>query len=388
MEDIDATIEAVTTLAALEGGVPRKIVQARSNANFFVPGTYYFRERPNNARWSNSERQFLREQIGLMTDQEIGEQLGRSAAAIKIKRTRWGLPAHSKRPGWLTGHGAGKALGLDIHAIMLLHERGLLPMCIVPGVKGILNIRRVTLFRWAVNPENWIYFKREKVTDSHLRRLIELEAERWGEEWWTAGKACEFLGLEYKQVNYLVQKGKLRGKQYGNWYFRKSEVTKRDFVYHFGKGHGHEVDFTPEQDAFIVLAAAVGVSFHAIDRLMKWNRGASSNYRWHKALKGQVANGKWQIQAWNGEVFADWREHRGRFPAATRALMKFGNRQRLSWREIFIVWGVLGKWMDWFNVPGPRMVSARWSKRTCIEKLWKMLERLRGAGVDPMVREV
>lgn len=387
MQSIDALIDAITTQAALESGVPMKIMQARNGDSIFVPGIYIFQERPSLARWSTSEKQFLLEKIGLMTDGEIGEALGRSAAAIKIKRQRWGMPAHSKRPGWLTGHGAGKVLGLDIHAIMLLHERGILPMQVVPGVRGILNIQRKTLYRWAVQPKNWIYFRREQVRDLALRKLLERQAERWGDEWWTAGQACEFLGLEYRQANYLVQKRKLKGKKYGNWWFRKSEVMRRDFVYHFGKGHGHEVDFSPGQDEFIMLAAAVGISFNAIDQMMKWNRGADSNHRWHKALMGEVANGKWQmagLQTRGEDVFVDWREQRGRFPAVARAMGKFERGENMAWKEIFIMRGVLAKWMDWYGVEGPRMVSARWAKRVAIWKLWEMVARLRGAGVDPL----
>jgi len=394
MQNIDAYIDAVTTGAALDSGIPREILQARNKeSRFYFPRMVSFRVRKANAMWTEYERGFLLEHIGLMMDGEIGTALGRSRTAVKIKRTRWGLPAHSKRPGWLTGNGAAKVLGQDVHAITKLENQGILPCVRIPGERGILNIRRMTLYRWAVNPENWIYFKRAKVTDSHLRTLIERKAERWGDEWWTAGQVRDYLGLgDDRRVNYLlVRKGMLWGKKWGNWWFRRSVVTRPEVIYPFGRGHGHEVYFSPEQDDFIVLARAVGCSNTGINQMMKWDRGADSSHRWLSVLREQIASGEWRpagVQANGYLVFADWHQHRDRFPAVARAMVKFGNRQRLSWREIYIVRGVLAKWMDWFKVPGPHMVSTKWAKRVAVGKLEGMARALKAKGLDPIYREV
>ena len=116
-------------------------------------------------RWSKEEELYIQENIGRLSYEQIAIDLGRSRDAVKIRQYRRGLPAPSRRSGWLTGNQAANILGVDIHAIMRLAKWGCLPVEIIPGVRGILNIRKITLYRWATRPNNWIYFKVDKIQD-------------------------------------------------------------------------------------------------------------------------------------------------------------------------------------------------------------------------------
>ncbi|MBN1535222.1 MAG: hypothetical protein JW908_00715 [Anaerolineales bacterium] len=219
--------------------------------------------------WLFEEEQFVRSKIGKMTDEEIGLALGRTEAAIKIRRIRKGMPAHSRRPGWLTGHQAAKTLGVDIHCIMKLSRMGILPMEIIPGVKGILNIRKAKLYQWAVNPERWIYFKVENVRDKKLKRLLALEAARWNDEWWTPGQAAAWHGVDQRDINRYIHMGKIQGKKWGNWRLKKSEVLKPGLYFPKGRGAGFSINWSDDADAFLIQAKAKGLSWVAIGKMMK-----------------------------------------------------------------------------------------------------------------------
>jgi len=206
-----------------------------------------------------------------MTDGEIGQHLGRTGNAIKIRRLRKGMPAHSRRPGWLTGHQAAKILGVDIHCIMKLSRLGILPVEIIPGVKGIMNIQKTKLYMWAIDPENWIYFKVHNVKDEKLRKLLSLKAKRWNDAWWTPGEAAAWHGVDQRDINRFIHNGKLRGKKWGNWWIKKSEALKKGLYFPKGKGCGY-VCWSDDADEFIIRMRILGKNWADIGRLMKIGR--------------------------------------------------------------------------------------------------------------------
>lgn len=181
--------------------------------------------RPNMRPWSEEEDEFLHENIGLGYE-EIGNLFGRSTQAIKIRQTRRGFPSPSKRPGWLTGNDVARSLGVDIHAVTRWHNTGLMPFEIVPGERRILNIRKVTLYRWATRPNHWIYFKVHKMKDFHLKRLVMRAQELWGDRWLTIGEASRRLGCNSKSLNMRINRGKIpEARKNGNWFIPVSAIT-------------------------------------------------------------------------------------------------------------------------------------------------------------------
>jgi len=328
--------------------------------------------------WTPAERQYLREHIGEMTDEQIGTALGRSSNAVKIKRQRWGMPAHSKRPGWLTGNQAAKLLGIDIHAVMALTERGILPYQRIPGRRGILSIEKTALIRWAVNPLHWIYFRADDVRDRNLRRLLELRRERWQDTWWTPGQAAVYHDVSDSMINHWVRSGKLPAVRWGNWWLLRSDVIRVKMFN--GRGHGHELDcWSDDGDAFLVLGAAIGLSLNVLGRMTHYGeKRASYRLRWimrcpdfSERLAGWELPVKWDPK--RKMVYANWRDHLYRFPALDQAMYRFYSFEESCERDILMVRSVLAHQMDWLNLPGPRMVSVfKWSRQVVLDKLYEM----------------
>ena len=386
MQPVDALIESVVAQAGLESGIAPAVLAARGMRVMPVMVGEYRRSGWAN-RWTPEEEKFLREQIGLMSDAEIGAALGRSAFAIKIHRQRKGIPAHSRRPGWLTGNGAAKLMGVDVHNVMRLCRRGLLPHQVMPGERGILMVKKKILYRWAVNPMNWVYFRQEKVRDARLRRMLELKQARWDDEWWTIGQAAAWHGADDKVLNNAFHDGRLRGRQWGNWWVLRSEATRPGVHFWRGKGSNVTVEWSEAMDAFLVLGRAVGISCNALDRMTRNKnsvKSSNSDYRLRILRREGLIPGiiekyglEVEYDSERGVMWADWREHRERFPAVARAMDKFKLGRRLRGKEIFMVRGVLAARLDWLWIKGPRMVALKWGMETAVRKLvemWKALE--------------
>lgn len=176
-------------------------------------------------RWTREEDEFLRENLGKLGFAGVAEVLGRSASAIKIHHTRKGIAAPSKRPGWLTGQNVARYLGVDIHTVMRWHQTGLMKFEIIPGVRGILNIRKVTLYRWATRPQHWIYFRVHQMRDFHLKRLVMRAQELWGDRWLTIGEAAEFLNCDSKSLNMRIHRGRIpEARKNRNWFIPASAI--------------------------------------------------------------------------------------------------------------------------------------------------------------------
>lgn len=275
--EVDVWFDSLMAEGELAAGLPPALVAVRNPLAWVNP--VIFVEAPTRPpRWTDAEETFLRNHLGILSLGEIGARLGRSEDAIKIRYTRRRYPAPSRRPGWLTGRRVGEILHLDIHAVCSLFERGLMPLTRLPGERGILAMRRITLYRWAINPDHWPYFIRSvqdtsRISDPHLRRLIERQKERWGDEWWTPGQVAAYHGVDHTDVNRLIRHGKIAAMDYGNWWIRRSEATRPDLVFHKGKGAGMaeyaESHWSPAADAFIRQGKRAGLIWAEIARQMK-----------------------------------------------------------------------------------------------------------------------
>ncbi len=220
-------------------------------------------------RWSEEEDQFLRDNLQNLTMDEIGEKLGRSGTAVKIRHVRKQMPSPSKMPGYLTGYQFGRLLGLDIHSVVLLFDRGLLQLNVLPNKRNTLQISREAALRWAVNPENWIYYKHTRVRDPHLKRLLALRRERWPDRWLRIGEAAKRLGTNTGVLNKRIQSGELPAKRWGNWWIKESALEKVRVITRKGRRAGDNLRFTPAADAFILKKVREGSTMISLGRLMK-----------------------------------------------------------------------------------------------------------------------
>jgi hypothetical protein len=271
----DALIDAIVAGAELAGGASPEWVSGRFGARALTPA----RRGNRPVAWSRAELDYLRAHLGALPVPVIAERLGRSADAVHVVQVRKRLPAASKQPGFLTGHQAARVLGVDIHAVMKLSARGILPMERIPGERRIMRIRVLRLYAWAVNPWHWLYFKPDRMGDRRLARLVALAQLRWNDEWWSIGRAAAYHGVTVNGINQQIRRGKLPGAvDWGNWWIRRSDVEKMTIRPGKGSNRWPGGNFTPAADAFLRRAYEMGLTTPVIGRMMKRSPKAV-NYR-------------------------------------------------------------------------------------------------------------
>ena len=423
----DALIDFVVSQAMIETGAPASVVQAR--AGRLVTRLAIDRaERSYNPAWTQEEDEFLRANLGRLSEGQMAQRLGRSVTGVHLRWKRdLRLPAPSKDPRYITGCQIAKALGIDSHIVARWLIAGLLPAEIIASDYGrvIRRVHRVAFLRWVVNPANWVWLKLERIRDPHLRRLVELKLERWGDEWWTTSQVAAFHGVEVGDVKRYIAKGKIKAYQapnrsgrhadpaWVNHFVLHSEATRPDLRFYKGRGTGREYSWSREADRFIVLARAVGVSVQEIGRLMAWDHkrvayrlaywlgdssalvdiifseGASLNYRLPVGGR-RDADGK--LHLW-----ADWRELQGRFPFLSRAVRRFLAYLDGAYRfpvlgpgnsnsDLLAVRGVMTAWA-WFYADTPeqeafagRLAGAGHASAKTLGEYYRTLQSW---GVDP-----
>jgi hypothetical protein len=233
--------------------------------------------------WSEAEDQFLKDHLALMTDAKIGAQLGRSEIAVHLRWSRdLHLPSRSKHPDVITANLAAEMLGIDAHKTAYWVDCGLIPGRLMPGDRKVRLIRRVDFRRWVLNPMNWVYFKRDRVRDPELKRMLKLRAARWGDEWWTIPQVAAYHGVNSKNVLQTIYRGRLRsfrlpvslGGRHANRAWSYHYVLKSDAMrvtLYTGKGSQKKISrFTPAADRWILKARdELGMTFIEIGRTMK-----------------------------------------------------------------------------------------------------------------------
>lgn len=223
-------------------------------------------------KWQPWEDEYLKKNLGRMSEEDIAKHLGRTIIGVHLRWMRdLNLTATSKRPDVITGQQAANMLGIDVHKIMHWCDVGMIKARRMRGTwndreRVIRLIDRTAFHMWVVNPNNWIYFDWKKIVDPHLRRLCELRAERWGDEWWTNRQVSDHHGVTTKDVLRLITKKKtlpavqvetsLSGRHkdpfWLNWFVKKSDAVKAEFIR--GRGNGHVIKFTPRAEAWMLKA--------------------------------------------------------------------------------------------------------------------------------------
>jgi hypothetical protein len=232
-------------------------------------------------KWTEQEDEFLRKNLGYLTDEQIGKKLGRSSNGVRL---RWKRELHltspSKAEGFITGQKAARLLGLDVHKITHWCDMGKIPARKMAGGRSIRLIPIISLERWVITPSNWVYFDPKKIPDPRLRRLCELRAERWGDEWWSGRQVADFHGVDTKDVQRLIYRkelpavqldiskgGRHHNRAWANWYILRSDAVKAKFKH--GKGSNTQIEFTPRAIAWMLKARfELNMGYEAIARSM------------------------------------------------------------------------------------------------------------------------
>ncbi len=190
-------------------------------------------------RWTPEEDDYLRQNLGFLDEETMAAHLRRSVIGLHLRWERdLRLPAPSKDPRYITARRLGDALGVDVHIICHWVESGMLQGEIVPGGRHIHRILKTDLLAWLLDPQNWVYFKIEKVRDPQLRRLLEEKQKAWGDEWWMTPRIAEHLEINTRDIQRYIKIGLIQGRRvlnrhgrypnpyWANWFVLRSEATR------------------------------------------------------------------------------------------------------------------------------------------------------------------
>ncbi len=350
------------------------------------------------ADWSKDDDDFLRANLGWLSEAEIARHLGRTVTAVHLRWKRdLKLPAPSKHPDFITTQKIAEALGVDPKAAMRWVDMGLLPGRRLPFVGRVVrSVRRVTFLLWALDPMNWIYFRPQRVPDKRLRRLLRLKQKRWSDEWLTPGQVARLHGVTDAAVNSKIHSGEIRGLKWGNWRILRSEATRPGLRFFIGKG-STGLDWSEAADAFLILAHAVGFSTNATGRMMGgWPTGRVP-YRLRELHRQRMIPRlirKYGLKVWyrpnTGALLADWKDYSRRFKRLAQAMDRFlAGKPLRDIRDVSHVRGVLRAWATWHaRTPQQHRFARRLTtaSHSRLETLQYFLAELRKWGINPSKR--
>ncbi len=293
---------------------------------------------PRAQRWTDAELEQLREMLPYKSDKAIAAELGRSATAIKIiRQRRLREPGPSRSTDLLTAEHAAMGLGIDSHAMGKIIDRGILVGAWRREYGGspkrpryVRLMTRVTLLRWMLRPEAWVYFDPRRVNRppaymarrtktkydaafwAKARAMVLRRYEAWGDRWITTAEFATMAGLANSNcANQVIKRGQIAGIKWNNWRVLESEA--RAYI----AAHGAS-KFTAGYDRFLVVARSVGHSWDMIARLMKVTP-KQAMYRHRCLLRDrrrltEILRDEPRLFAVSGDIVADLSPFRWRFP--------------------------------------------------------------------------
>lgn len=415
---IDLLIEAAAVSGQIESGVSLQVLAQRSTLGAagvnVLAQSHRGSRRGRAAKWTAAEDEFLKTYLGHLSVREIADALGRTVPAVNIrwKRERR-LPAPSKDPTLYTSPQLAALLGTDPSLPADWMDAGVLPGGYdlpFEGQRRVRVISRRRFLMWLVNPDHWIYFDPRRVRDPYLKRLLDLKAERWGDEWWTPGQLARYHGISRFHMSLKVRTGVLENvRRWGNHKILKSVAVSARFC--AGKGSVTPYVYSPAADAFLLLARAVGLTSNVIAALLGRHYGIERRkiarrrvrvrpldpdmiqYRISqmrarpKDFYALLAEYRLRVIAGTDpqDLFADWKHYRARFPALARAMHKFqaclqGPGQNLTLAERRAVRGVFVRWSQYFLGSAAVVTRTGGASIQSLRRVyWNLVER----GVDP-----
>lgn len=192
-------------------------------------------------KWTPEEEDFLRTNLGYMTEEEIAKKLNRTVTAIHLRWERdMQLPAPSKTPGLLTAQKAAEMLGIDQHKIAHWVDRKFIPGRVMAGGRRIRLIEEQAFLAWCLDTNHWLYFDPANVADAELKAKLKARAREWHDEWWTTLQVAAYHGVVAKDVLRYIKLGRIQATQieyslggrhpqlrWANWFVLKSEATRK-----------------------------------------------------------------------------------------------------------------------------------------------------------------
>lgn len=205
--------------------------------------------------WTEEENDFVIKNYGQIHEIRIAKQLGRTPISVRIHIKReMHLISMSKHPDILTAEQVANGIGLDSKSVHLLMDTGRMPCRRLPSIRSIRVIDRLTFMRWMLNPENWLYFKPNRVGAlsrngkrglsecydfafwENCRMIMLKRRRKWKDCWLTPGQVARLLHIDAadtRYVNKAIHRGTLKAKRWGNWWIRQSDLPQRGKTINF-----------------------------------------------------------------------------------------------------------------------------------------------------------
>ena len=374
---------------------------------------------PKPSSWSRLEDEYLKASLGDLTDQQIAATLGRSANSVHLRWSRdLRLTAPTKNPAYLTSREIARLLNIESHISTALIRKGLLPNHPWPGPRLIWRVPREAFFRWAVKPSSWVYFNPDKVDDPHLRRLLDLQAARWGDEWWTIPQVAAYHGLDVRRVLQYIRLGRLSGvhvmnfngrsphARWGLWFLLRSEAARPLRIYRRGDPDPRD-SYLTSAGAFLFLAASIGLPAFSIAFLLGKKENSIKYFANWIVTRGlapliiEKFSLPIDVRADPGNrpnYFTDWHVVAHRFPHLVEVLHRFAEfaltgaspyspmpSRRQGHPDLRIVRSVFRAWSAWYlgeSHPLTRRLSRTSFSRPLL--LLAAYRELQSLGVDPL----
>ncbi len=272
------------------GGMVRSVVRVNQNK--------VINRNSKSLKWTKDEDAFINANLGKLTMVQIGEHIGRSENAIKIRQFRKAFRPATKQAGWMTAHQVCLLLGVDSHTVPGWIRNGILPGEYIAStyVKNkTLRVKIEDLKFWLTRPKNFPYVRVERMKPGYFRRLVEKAHERWGDEWISMRQFADMHGVEdVKTVTkklmskelpgvHIRHLGGRGGNRWALWFIRRSIAEKwiRPRVTDLKCKW-----ITPAADAFMMKMKSEGKTSVEISRMMKQNH-RTVDYRIRR-LKGGI----------------------------------------------------------------------------------------------------
>ena len=194
---------------------------------------------------------------------------------------------------------SAELLGVDMHKLSGFCDAGLIKFTPTGPLRQVRLIRYLDLQLFAINPMNWVLFSWRNITDQHLRRLCEMRAARWGDEWWTTVQVAQYHGVMVGIVSKHIRLGWLVGfvpqvsigGRAGQRAWKLGFVLKSVALkYKFRRMTGRQslTTITPRADAWIIRAVEdLGMSYEAIARTMNYRSGTTIANRYNYLKRRQ-----------------------------------------------------------------------------------------------------
>lgn len=388
MYDLDALIDAAVTQAEIENGVSAAVAMSRSSngrAAMLAAATGETVDpQANAAEWTPEDDAYLQRHLGRLPLAQIASNLGRTESAIKIRWTRMGMEAPSKRDGEMVATEVGRRLGMCGKKIIRLIDTGILPGRTLPGIKGIRVVEERHLLRWLVQPRNFIYItSTRRIKDRRYRGLVQRAMARWDDEWLSTGQVARMHKVTTGAVTKAIYEGRLPAVRWQNWQVLRSDALEL----RFSTRSGLRMVWSEQADAFMVLASAIGLPWFLINQMM--GTGTTYDLSWYRVTwlrdNGRIpALSKRHGLGIDGSGWADWRLHSQRFPGVTRAVRRFLAGDELGQADHAAVRGIMRVWLERWGDDDELGQQLKWASIASVDTLHGYRDALLAAGVpDP-----